>query len=186
MNRFSTIETPLAGLVLLARAKMSDERGYLSRLYDRDTMTDFGWPGGVAQINQTETRKAGTVRGMHFQTAPVADAKLVTCLNGAVMDIVIDIRKGSPTFLNHYATQLSAENARSLLIPPGFAHGFQALEDNVMLIYAHSAPYDSEAERGFNPDDPALAILWPLDISHLSVRDQNHPPMAANFEGFDP
>jgi dTDP-4-dehydrorhamnose 3,5-epimerase len=184
-NRFKLIETPMAGLKLLGRLVMGDERGSLSRLYDAEDMLEMGWSGGIAQINHTLTRQAGTVRGMHYQNAPFAEAKLVTCLAGRILDVAVDIREGSPTFLRHFATELSEANHRSLMIGPGFAHGFQALCDNAVLIYAHSAPYRADAEGGFNPADPRLAIHWPLPMIHLSARDQAHPAIEPEFRGVE-
>lgn len=179
-------DTPLAGLLLLRRRVIGDARGHLSRLFDAEDMAELGWPGGVAQINETVTVKAGTVRGFHFQRPPFAEAKLVTCIRGKILDIAVDIRKGSPTFLKHYATELSADNACSLLIPEGFAHGFQTLEDDVTLIYTHSAPYRAEAEGGLNPLDPRLGIDWPQVPHSLSARDQAHPFLDDAFAGLTP
>ena len=185
-GRFARIETPLAGLVLLQRRVIGDARGQLSRLFDADDMIELGWPAGVAQINQTMTAASGTVRGFHFQNPPFAEAKLVTCIRGRILDIAVDLRAGSPTFLKSHAAELSSENACSLLIPQGFAHGFQALTDDAMLIYAHSAPYCAEAEGGLNPLDPKLAIDWPLPPANLSPRDQSHPLIDDAFAGLTP
>ena len=185
-GRFERIETAFAGLLLLRRRRIGDARGHLSRLFDAEDMAELEWPGGVAQVNETMTAKAGTVRGFHFQKPPFAEAKLVTCIRGRIVDIAIDIRRGSPTFLKSYAAELSAENASSLLIPQGFAHGIQALSDDVTLIYAHSAPYRGEAEGGLNPLDPALAIDWPLPPANISPRDQSHPLLDNTFTGLTP
>ncbi len=184
-GRFETIAKPLVGLSLLARSRSGDERGFLSRLFDAEDMLEIGWSGGVSQVNQTITRMTGTVRGMHFQKPPFSESKLVTCLSGRIMDVAVDIRKGSPTFLRHFATELSPENARSLLIGPGFAHGFQALTDDVLLVYVHSAPYRTDAEGGLDPRDPALAINWPLAVENLSPRDQSHPAIKGAFTGIE-
>jgi dTDP-4-dehydrorhamnose 3,5-epimerase len=146
-------------------------------------MIGLGWPGGVFQVNETQTAKAGTVRGFHFQHPPFAEAKLVTCIAGKIVDIAIDIRKGSPTFLQSFAVELSTENSCSLLIPEGFAHGFQTLEDNTTLIYTHSAPYRADAEGGLNPLDPRLGIAWPRPIENLSPRDQAHALIDDAFTG---
>jgi dTDP-4-dehydrorhamnose 3,5-epimerase len=182
-GRFERTETPLAGLLLLKRGVIGDTRGYLTRLFDAEDMSDLGWPGGVVQVNETFTAKAGTVRGFHFQRPPFAEAKLVTCIRGKILDIVIDIRAGSPTFLQSFSAELSAGNACSLLIPEGFAHGFQTLEADTTLIYAHSAPYRAEAEGGLNPLDPKLGIAWPLALVNLSPRDQAHPLLDDAFTG---
>ncbi|MDB5524240.1 MAG: rfbC [Rhizobium sp.] len=185
-GRFQASRTPIDGLILLKRQRLADARGHLSRLFDAEGMAGFGWNAGIAQVNETVTMAKGTVRGFHFQRPPYAEAKLVTCLRGAVLDVAVDIRKGSPTFLWHYAAELSEENMQSLLIPEGLAHGFQALTDDVQLLYAHSAPYRAEVEGGLNPLDPTLNISWPLPAEHLSPRDQNHPLIDARYEGFAP
>ncbi|WP_312858585.1 dTDP-4-dehydrorhamnose 3,5-epimerase [Rhizobium sp. G21] len=116
----------------------------------------------------------------------MADAKLVTCLRGAVLDVAVDIRKGSPTFLQHFAAELTADNCASLLIPEGFAHGFQALSDDVQLLYAHSAPYQAESEGALNLADPRLGVDWPLPLANLSERDRTHPLLGEDFEGIEP
>lgn len=181
--RFQPEATAIVGLTVLTRSRFGDERGYLSRLFCGEDLPALGWPGAVMQINETVTRLAGTVRGMHFQQAPFAECKLVTCVQGHILDIAVDLRRGSPTFLKHVAVELSEDNARSLLIPPGFAHGFQALSDNVRMIYAHSAPFRPDAEGGLHPEDPALEINWPLPVQNLSARDEKHPLIAKDFEG---
>lgn len=182
-GRFDATRTPLQGLILLKRKRLADERGHLSRLYDAEGLAGYGWLSGIAQVNETVTLAKGTVRGFHFQRPPFAEAKLVTCLRGAVLDIAVDIRRGSPTFLDHFAVELSEENLHSLLIPEGFAHGFQALTDDVQLLYAHSAPYRAESEGGLNPLDARLGIAWPLPVANLSARDKSHPMIDASFEG---
>ncbi|OLP45061.1 dTDP-4-dehydrorhamnose 3,5-epimerase family protein [Rhizobium oryziradicis] len=182
-TRFQPQPTALAGLTLLTRARFGDERGFLSRLFCAEELPALGWPGPVMQVNETATRFAGTVRGMHFQHAPFAECKLVTCVQGRILDVAVDLRRGSPTFLQHVTVELSEDNACSLLIPAGFAHGFQALSDNVRMIYMHSAPFRPEAEGGLHAQDPSLKIDWPQPVQKLSARDQNHPLLAPDFEG---
>ncbi|WP_137153775.1 dTDP-4-dehydrorhamnose 3,5-epimerase family protein [Rhizobium sp. FKL33] len=184
-GRFDASRTPLSGLILLKRKRLADDRGHLSRLFDAEGLAAYGWLGGIAQVNETVTLKRGTARGFHFQKPPAADAKLVTCLRGAVLDVVVDIRKGSPTFLSHFATELTADNCASLLIPEGFAHGFQALSDDVQLLYAHSAPYQAESEGALNLADPRLGVAWPLPLANLSERDRTHLMLTEAFEGID-
>ncbi|MDQ0318898.1 dTDP-4-dehydrorhamnose 3,5-epimerase [Pararhizobium capsulatum DSM 1112] len=176
-------ETPLAGLMVIDRRRLSDERGYLSRLFCQDELAAFGWHGPIMQINETGTVHKGTVRGMHFQRPPHAEIKLVTCTRGRILDVAVDLREGSPTVLKHFAIELSEENGCSLLIPKGFAHGFQALTDDVRLIYAHSEPYAAGAEGGLHPQDPALAIDWPLPVERLSARDAAHPFLTPGYLG---
>jgi dTDP-4-dehydrorhamnose 3,5-epimerase len=173
-NRFNIIETPLAGLVRLDRVRMGDQRGWLERMFCAEELNGAGWTTGIAQINRTLTLNRGTLRGMHFQNAPHEEAKLVSCLAGEVFDVAIDVRRSSPTYLHWHGEILSADNARSLLIPEGFAHGFQTLSDTVEMLYFHSVPYAPASEDGLRPDDPTLAIAWPLAISEMSERDRSH------------
>ncbi|MBW8299933.1 MAG: dTDP-4-dehydrorhamnose 3,5-epimerase family protein [Hydrogenophaga sp.] len=181
--RFEVETTPIEGPLVLRRRKIVDERGHISRLFCAEELAEIGWRGPVAQVNESASRFAGTVRGMHFQNPPYSEIKLVTCVAGRILDVAVDLRQGSPTFLNHVAVELSADNAYSFLIPEGFAHGFQALSDDVRMIYAHSAPYRAEAEGGLSPTDPRLAIAWPLPVRHLSPRDAAHPQLGTDYRG---
>ena len=174
-GRFDIVTTPIDGLVRIDRRRMGDERGWLERMFCAEELAAAGWSGGIAQINHTLTTRRGTVRGMHFQRAPHAEKKLVSCLVGEVLDVAVDLREESPSFLSWHAEVLSAENARSLLIPEGFAHGFQTLSDNVEMLYFHSVPYAPQAEGGLRPDDSRLEIAWPLAITEMSERDRSHP-----------
>jgi dTDP-4-dehydrorhamnose 3,5-epimerase len=175
LNRFAVADLALTGLKRVERQRLGDARGFLARLFCAGELGAAGWNKPVVQINHTYTARRGTVRGMHFQRPPHAEMKLVTCLRGEVCDVAVDVRAGSATFLHWHAEQLSAENGRALLIPEGFAHGFQALTDNVDLLYCHSAAHEAAAEGGLNPTDPKLAIAWPLQIAELSPRDAQHP-----------
>jgi dTDP-4-dehydrorhamnose 3,5-epimerase len=186
VKRLTVTDLPLSGLKRVERQHLGDARGFLSRLFCADELAEAGWSGPVAQINQTLTRRRGAVRGMHFQHSPHAETKLVSCLRGAVFDVAVDLRKGSPTFLRWHAQELSAENRLALLIPAGFAHGFQALSEECELLYVHSAPYMAVAEAGISPCDVALAISWPLAIAEMSERDAGHPPLDADFRGVTP
>jgi dTDP-4-dehydrorhamnose 3,5-epimerase len=175
MTQLTLVPTDLAGVYVVHRSQIGDHRGFLSRLFCSSELAEAGWRKPIAQINHTLTQRKGTVRGMHYQRGTHAEMKLVTCLRGAIWDVAVDLRAGSPTFLRWHAEELSADNRRALLIPEGFAHGFQALTDDCELLYLHSAAYAPEAEAGVNPVDPRLAIAWPLPISQLSPRDTNHP-----------
>jgi dTDP-4-dehydrorhamnose 3,5-epimerase len=183
VSRFSVTDLPLAGLKRVQRLRLSDPRGFFARLFCAEELATAGWLKPIAQINHTCTAKQGTVRGMHFQYSPHAEMKLVSCIRGEVWDVAIDVRAGSPTFLQWHAERLSAENAYALLLPEGFAHGFQALTDDVELLYCHSQAYAAQAEGGLNPTDSRLAIPWPLTIAELSARDAAHPLITANFKG---
>jgi dTDP-4-dehydrorhamnose 3,5-epimerase len=177
------VPTSIDGLVLLQRYRMDDTRGFLSRVYSADEFGAAGLTKPIVHINHTFTRHKGTVRGMHFQMPPHAEMKVVSCLRGEVYDVAVDLRRSSPTFLAWHAEVLSLENQRSLLIPEGFAHGFQALTDDCELLYLHTAAYVAAAESGLSAVDPRLAIRWPLDIADMSERDRAHAMLTSAFEG---
>lgn len=183
MNRFSVSSLPLAGVKCITRQRLGDSRGFLSRLFCAEELSEAGWIKPITQINHTMTSRRGTVRGMHYQRPPHSEMKLVTCVRGEVWDVAVDLRTGSPTFLRWHAELLSAENGRALLIPEGFAHGFQAMTDNVELLYCHSAAYAPAAEAGIHSRDPALSIAWPLPVEELSVRDAQLPVLGHGFAG---
>lgn len=183
MNRMTVTDLSLAGLKRVERQRLGDSRGFLSRLFCNDELAPAGWVKPIAQINHTYTARKGTVRGMHFQHPPHAEMKLVSCIHGEVWDVAVDLRANSPTFLCWHAERLSAENSCALLIPEGFAHGFQALTDDVELIYCHSESYAAAADGGLNPTDPRLKINWPLSIAELSARDARHRLIVSDFEG---
>ena len=141
-------------------------------------------PGlSFAQVNLSVTRNRGTVRGMHFQHAPAADAKSIRCLRGRVFDVAVDLRPGSPTFLQWHGIELHEGSPRELFIPEGFAHGFQSLEDNAQLLYFHTAAWEPAHEGGVRHDDPAVGIEWPLAPVNVSGRDLQHPLIDAAFKG---
>lgn len=182
-NRFTGVETPIAGLLELHRKPIGDDRGFFERLFCADEMREFGHPGIIAQANRSLTKTRGAVRGMHFQYPPHAEWKIVSCLRGKVYDVAVDVRKGSPTFLKWHGVELSEDNHVSLLIPEGFAHGFQTLTENCEMVYFASAAYSQTSEDGLRPDDPALAIKWPLPIRQLSPRDASHPLLTGAWHG---
>lgn len=175
MNQFLITALPLDGLTLITRNSIEDRRGMFERLFCADELQGAGWTFPVAQINHTITKKKGTVRGLHFQIEPYAEAKFISCLRGAVLDFAIDLRRESSTYLKWYAAELSPENRTSLLIPEGFAHGFQTLMDDTELIYLHSKPYSPSYERGINILDKKLSIRLPLSITEISDKDRDWP-----------
>jgi dTDP-4-dehydrorhamnose 3,5-epimerase len=185
MRRLVVEETPLAGLKRVRRSRLGDSRGFLARLFCADELAEAGWRGPVAQVNHTRTTQRGSVRGLHFQSGPHAEKKLVHCLRGEVLDVAVDLRRGSPTFLRWHAEVLGGENGVALLIPEGFAHGLQTLADDVDMLYCHSVAYAASAEGGLHPRDPRLAIDWPLPIAALSPRDDSHPFVTPDFAGID-
>ena len=182
-SRFEFTSTPLSGLTVIQRKLIEDDRGFLCRFYCAEEFSEAGVRKPIAQINHTFTRKKGAVRGLHFQYPPYVEAKIVNCLKGEIYDVAVDIRRGSPTFLRWYAEILSADNHKSLLLPEGFAHGFQTLTKDCELIYLHTASYAPDAEGGLNVRDPRLAIAWPLSISELSNRDLSYARVDDKFEG---
>ena len=183
MQRFDYINTQLAGLKIIQRKRIEDARGFLSRFFCAEELNEFGFVKPISQINHTLTRLKGAVRGMHYQKPPHAEIKLVSCFKGEVFDVAVDLRKNSPTFLHWHGEVLSDSNQRSLLIPEGFAHGFQALTENCELVYLHTAPYMKEAEAALNVRDSKLNIAWPLNIAEISERDGLHPMIKNDFEG---
>ena len=183
MKRITISDLPLSGLKLVTRQRQEDRRGFFSRVFCADELTVAGWSKPIAQINHSASALCGTVRGMHFQHRPHAEMKLISCIRGEVWDVAVDVRADSPTFLQWHAEHLSADNARALLIPEGFAHGFQTLTDDVELLYCHSAAFAASAEGGLHPRDTCLSIQWPLPISQLSARDAAHPLIDSTFKG---
>lgn len=181
-GRFTFQPTTIAGVVEITRRRMGDERGWLERMFCVDELRDVGWIKPVVAINRTFTGKKGTLRGMHFQRAPMDEMKLVSCIAGEVLDVAVDLREGSPTYLKWVGVTLSPEGRNSLLIPEGCAHGFQTLTDDVEMLYLHSQVYAPDAEGGLRPTDPQLAINWPLPVTEISLRDQSHPLLAPSSE----
>ena len=184
MSRFFSAELPISGLRILERQPMNDERGFFSRIFCADELATSGWHSPIVQINYSYTRKKGVVRGLHFQRSPHAEMKLVSVISGELWDVAVDLREDSKTYLQWHAEILSAENNRAMLIPEGFAHGYQSLTDVVEILYCHSAAYNPEAEYGLNPTDVKLGIDWPLTISDLSEKDRNYPSIDDEFLGF--
>jgi len=175
--------TTLAGVVVVETTPATDYRGAIARFYcERDLAPVIG-ERRIVQINHTRTTSAGAVRGMHFQHPPHAEMKLVRCLKGRVWDVAVDLRAGSPTFLQWQAVELTPDNALMLAIPEGCAHGFQALERESELLYLHTAFYTPDAEGGISCNDPRLGIAWPLPVTDLSRRDAGHLPIAPDYSG---
>ena len=175
--------TPIAGLFEIEQPAVGDARGRFTRLFCEQAFAPIRPHLHFTQINWSHTQGRGSLRGLHYQRPPHAEMKLVSCLRGEVWDVAVDLRAGSPTFLQWHAERLSPSNACALLIPPGFAHGFQALSDDAELLYLHSAAYAPGAEAGLNPLDPRLALPWPLPVGEMSERDRSHALLTASFEG---
>lgn len=175
----------IAGVRVAESRVLRDSRGEFSRLFDLGLLEEVHGSRPIVQVNRSKTGQKGAVRGLHFQAAPALEAKWVRCLRGRVFDVAVDLRRGSPTFLKHFAIELSPDAANSIFIPEGCAHGFQVLEPDSELLYLHSAPYVPECEGGLRWDDPALGIKWPLPPTELSERDRSHPLIGDEFQGLD-
>lgn len=180
---FGVSETEISGLNILTRLNYMDERGRFSKLYSSEQLKRYGFFNGIAQVNFSQTNNIGTVRGLHYQTMPYSDTKIVACVRGAVWDVAVDIRESSPTFLQWHAEEISSSNNKMMVIPAGFAHGFQSLSNDVELVYLHSREYIPDMERTLSVSDPKLSIRWPLEISNLSARDFNCKFINGDFKG---
>lgn len=176
-------ETGLAGVRILESSVFRDSRGEFARLYCAEELQTVLQGRAPVQINLSLTRHARTVRGFHFQRPPHTEMKIVRCLRGRVLDVALDLRAGSPTFLRWAACELSPENARALIIPEGCAHGFQALTADCQLLYLHTEFYTPQAEGGVRYDDPRVAMQWPLQPEGLSERDLGFSYLASDFQG---
>jgi dTDP-4-dehydrorhamnose 3,5-epimerase len=175
--------SPIPRVMVVETAVYTDHRGAFARLFCQETLKEVLGSRTIVQINYSRTHTVGAVRGLHFQRAPHAEMKLVRCLKGKVWDVAVDLRAGSSTFMHWHAEELSAVNARMLVIPEGCAHGFQVLEADSELLYLHTAFYEPGAEGGIRHNDPRVAIPWPLPVADMSDRDSNHPLIAADFSG---
>ena len=173
-------ETPVAGAWVVDVEPHSDERGLFARTFDAQIFRERGLEGEVAQCSTSFNVRAGTLRGLHYQSEPHGESKLVRCTAGAVYDVVVDLRADSPSFRRWTALELSAENRRAVYVPRGVAHGFQTLVDASELLYVIDRAYEAEAARGVRWDDPAFEIEWP-DSAHeriISERDRGFPDYA--------
>lgn len=177
------LATPLAGLQVIQQTPVGDARGQFTRLFCEQELAGIRSGLHFTQINSSQTRGRGSLRGLHYQTAPAAEAKLIRCLRGRVFDVAVDLRAGSPTFLHWHAVELSEDNALALFIPEGFAHGFQTLTDEAHLLYMHTTPWTPGREAGLRFDDPRLAIHWPLPVAEVSLRDRSHALLEPDFSG---
>lgn len=183
MGKMTQHATPLAGLVLIEAGSVRDERGEFTRLFCESDYSQLRPHLHWEQINISKTSRQGTVRGMHFQYPPSAEAKLIRSLRGRVFDVAVDLRAGSSTFLQWHAVELSDSSPTQVFIPEGFAHGFQALTDDVELLYLHTASWDRRHESTLRYDDPKLKIAWPMPATLVSEKDRNAPLLTDGFTG---
>ena len=169
------IETEIPGVLVIEPDVFGDHRGWFCETWNRQKLRDAGIDVDFVQDNQSYTKAKGTLRGLHFQQNPMAQAKLVRVVRGAVLDVAVDLRKGSPTYLKHVGVELSAENKRQFFIPKGFAHGFLTLTDDVEFVYKVDAPYAPDCDRSVRFDDPEIGVNWPCEEPILSDKDKKAP-----------
>lgn len=165
----------LSGAYSVELEKRGDDRGFFARMFCETEFAQHGLASRWVQMNTSYSAAKGTLRGLHFQRPPDAEAKLVRCLKGAIFDVIVDLRAGSPTYGRHEVLHLDSENRAMVFIPQGFAHGFQTLTENCEILYLHSAAYSPEREGGLHHADPEMDIAWPLPPAQLSARDRKFP-----------
>lgn len=171
-------ETKLNDAFLIELQRRGDERGFFARTMCREEFAAHGMQTEYVQQNMSVSADRGTLRGMHYQMKPLGEAKLIRCVRGAIVDIIVDIRAESSTYLQHQAFELNEDNKHQLYVPPGFAHAFLTLSDNVEVTYLVSSPYTPSAERGLRYDDPSLGISWPIPVTTISEKDAAWPLIA--------
>ncbi|MFT6283617.1 MAG: dTDP-4-dehydrorhamnose 3,5-epimerase [Arenicella sp.] len=176
-------ETSITDLFVVNSPRLADERGEFSRLFCVNALVEKNVNTSIVQINYSHTIKRGAIRGLHFQIPPAMETKMVRCIQGEVFDVAVDLRANSATFLQWHAEILSAEKNNMMVIPEGFAHGFQSLTEDAKMLYLHTACYAPEHEQGLRYDDPMLNINWPLDCSEISERDKVHSYLKSDFAG---
>jgi dTDP-4-dehydrorhamnose 3,5-epimerase len=168
-------ETELRGAFIIDLERREDDRGFFARAFCQNEFSDHGLKPLIAQANIAFNKRKGTLRGMHFQFPPAAETKVVRCTRGAIVDIIVDLRPESPTYLQHVAVELSADNHRALYVPERFAHGYQVLEDITETSYQVGEFYTPEAEGGLRHDDPRLGLSWPLEVTEITEKDRSFP-----------
>ena len=167
------IPTPINGVYLTEPEKHVDERGFFERRFCEKEFIDAGIDVHIVQINRSRSNAIGTVRGLHYQTFPMEELKIVQCLRGMIFDVAVDLRKASPTYLKWHSEILSEDNGKQLCIPKGCAHGFQTVSDNSEILYFTDQFYSREHERTVNYNDPVIDINWPLPVSVISEKDRD-------------
>lgn len=169
------VNTGIPGAVVIEPQRLADERGFFARTWCRREFEEQGLKTNLVQCSISFNKLAGTLRGMHYQTPPHAEAKLVRCTMGAIHDVIIDLRPRSTTYMKHFAVELSQENRKALYVPEGCAHGFQTLADDTEVLYQMSAYFAPECSTGHRWNDAAFGIDWPLAVSVISERDRSYP-----------
>jgi dTDP-4-dehydrorhamnose 3,5-epimerase len=168
-------ESKLAGAYIVELEKQEDARGFFARAFCAGELRHHGVDFQVVQANISHNRRKGTLRGMHYQAPPASEPKFIRCIRGAVWDVIVDMRPGSATYLQHIGVELSADNGRAIYVPDMFAHGNQALADGAELLYLMGGSYSPDHARGLRHDDPAIGIEWPLPVSVIHERDRGWP-----------
>ncbi|MEM9921316.1 MAG: dTDP-4-dehydrorhamnose 3,5-epimerase [Bacteroidota bacterium] len=175
--------TSLADAFVIEPEPFKDHRGLFARTFCKKDFDAIGHKKEFVQFNHSLNLQKGTLRGMHYQMPPHGEIKLIRCVRGSVWDVIVDVRRNSPTFLQHFGVELSESNLLMIYIPEGFAHGFQTLEDDTALIYHHTAYYTPTVERGLRYDDARLAISWPLPPVAMSDKDKQYPLLNQDYMG---
>src|SRR6476620_4800098 len=170
-------ETKLKGAFIIDLDRKKDERGFFARAFCQKEFADHGIKPTIAQANIAHNARKGTIRGMHFQYPPAAETKLVRCTRGAILDIIVDLRPESDTYLQHVAVELNEDNQRALYVPERFAHGYQALRDDTDTSYQVGEFYTPNAEGGVMYNEPRLKLEWPLPVTVVSDKDKAFPPL---------
>jgi dTDP-4-dehydrorhamnose 3,5-epimerase len=175
--------TPLKGAFTIDVTPFQDNRGFFTRTFCEKEFAAHDLVQHFVQANHSGTHGKGVIRGMHFQHSPFCEVKLVKCVQGGIFDVIVDVRKGSPTFLQWFGAELTAENKKMMYVPAGFAHGFQSLTDYSEITYMVSDFYNKESEGGIKYDDASVNIQWPLPVSLVSDKDLAIPLVNSNFNG---
>jgi dTDP-4-dehydrorhamnose 3,5-epimerase len=178
-------KTPLEGAYLIELDKRGDHRGFFARFFCENEFGAAGLETRFAQINNSLTLKKGALRGLHYQLPPAAEVKVVRAIRGALWDVIVDLRPGSPTYLKWFGAELTEDNRSMMYVPRGFAHGFITLTDNVEAFYLNSNVYSPDAERGLRWDDPAVGIEWPAQAQEMSDKDRKWPDLNPKFHGVE-
>lgn len=178
-------ETKIQGLYIAQLEPLSDERGFFARAYCNKELERINIEKPIKQINHSLTSIVGAIRGMHYQNSPYAEIKMVRCIAGEVFDVVVDLRKDSDTFLQWHGEYLNSKNLRTMVIPEGFAHGFQVIKPNSELLYFHTESYTQKAESGVLFNDEKIGIKWPLQVTSTSDRDLRYKPITKEFKGLN-
>jgi len=183
MSGFVFHDTGFDGLSLVQRKPFTDARGVFERLYCYEQLSQLVDKQTIRQANFSLTREIGVVRGLHFQNPPNSETKIISCIRGRVWDVAVDLREDSATFLEHYTVELSSDAHNSLIIPEGFAHGFQTLTADCMMAYFHTEDFQANDQGALNAMDPRLNIEWPLEITKRSDKDLDSPSIPEGFSG---